>query len=1256
MDYLVGALENTGEMIFWFDQNGHILHCNVALTQILERSFEEVTGMKVTSFCTDLPEKSWDACWEKCRKGAANLFDIGLLTKGKASIPVEINSKHYMHDGQEICCWFARDLRDRKVTINSLIQHQNDLVNMVLDSTVDGIISIDEDGTVITFNGAAERIFGFSKKEVIGQNVKIFMTENDREQHDVFFTRHLKEHKSRRLLAGREVKGRRKDGTVIPIFLTARETNILGKVIFTANLHDLSKKQETEDLLRKLSFAVEQSPAIVIITDTDGTIEYVNPKFCHVTGYTKEEVLGENTRILKSGYSTAEDYEELWSTVSAGKTWRGDFYNKRKNGDFYWVSASISAIKSATGKITHFLAVKQDITKQRQEAEELRKSQENMKRIFDATPVPLTIARIKDDAILEVNRATIDFHGIDRNKLWFLKIDQFFKNRDDFQSFKDMLIKDGRLDNSEFEIQRYGADESSWGLVSAYPINYFGEPSIIIGIYDISDRKRMENELKQARVEAEGANKAKGDFLANMSHEIRTPMNAIIGMTQLCLKTKVDARQKDYLEKVNSSSKSLLGIINDILDSSKIEAGKLDMECIEFNLEEVLTNLSSMVSLKAQEKGLEIIFDFDPELPQLLMGDPLRLGQVLINLTNNAIKFTETGEVIVGLKLIEQHDDAVSLHFSVSDTGIGLTPKQISRLFTAFTQADASTTRKYGGTGLGLTISKSLVNMMGGEFQVDSETGKGSTFSFNARFKSAVGNERIARKIPTAARLDNIHALVASDNKSSRLFLEKILKSFSFRVSTTTSNKEAIDKLENMSDRDQYSLVIIDLKSEDSAGLDIASCIQAEEKFANVVVIVMGTANSQQKILRKSKELGIDDYIIKPATPSLIFNTIMHNFSGISGGSNSNRIRNEDDEIDRIKSIAGARILIAEDNELNQQVASELLQSVNLVITLADNGQEALDKIKSESFDAVLMDIQMPVMDGYTAARLIRKEKKFDKLPIIAMTANAMKGDRENCLEAGMQDHISKPIDPTILFNTLCDHITISPEQKQNDAIPVPVKEHHEQDSLPELSGINTKAGLERVAGNISLYKSILLKFYENYGDAIEKIRHNLRAHQMEEAVRNAHTLKGLSGNIGADILYESVAKLESRIAEKNENEMDALLDYCEHALAAVIDSIGVVANEQAAATAPGENDGHEEKTMEMSELEKVLSELAFLLDDDDADAVDLIAAQKSQLATVIDDDELECLEKQLNRYEFGEALECLNEIANNLNIRIGRD
>ena len=675
----------------------------------------------------------------------------------------------------------------------------------------------------------------------------------------------------------------------------------------------------------------------------------------------------------------------------------------------------------------------------------------------------------------------------------------------------------------------------------------------------------MMEDLDVEKARAEDATRAKSDFLANMSHEIRTPMNAVIGMAHLALKTDLSAKQHDYLSKIQTSANALLGIINDILDFSKIEAGKLDIEAVDFHLEDVMDNLANLVSVKAQEKEeLEVLFNISQEVPRFLVGDPLRLGQVLINLANNAVKFTDSGEIVVSAALLQRDEDRVTVQFSVRDTGIGLTEEQTAQLFQSFTQADTSTTRKYGGTGLGLAISKKLVNLMGGEIWIESEYSQGTTFHFTTAL--GLGQERARKRFTPSPDLRGMKVLVVDDNVTSREILKEMLESFTFEVTVAASGSEGISELENADQDKPFELVIMDWKMPGMDGIEASRQIKNHTGLTKIPAIIMVTAYGREEVMRQAEQVGLDSFLIKPVSPSLLFDASIQAFDqSIPEKSKAGRKGQKETEI--LKHIREARVLLVEDNEINQQVASEILQGAGLIVSLANNGQEAVDAIQENQYDVVLMDVQMPVMDGYTATREIRKDRQFKDLPIIAMTAHAMAGDEAKSLQAGMNGHVTKPIDPDQLFSTLQKWINPSETRVRDQQPEVPAAQSElektapAEDEFPEyLPGFDLADGLRRLQGNKKLYRKLLLSFATDYSAIADEICEAIDAEDFDQAHNLVHNLKGLAGNLAAmdlQIAAVNLEKLVKGVQKKTPNatELNLKLSELENVLNQALES-----------------------------------------------------------------------------------------------------
>lgn len=566
------------------------------------------------------------------------------------------------------------------------------------------------------------------------------------------------------------------------------------------------------------------------------------------------------------------------------------------------------------------------------------------------------------------------------------------------------------------------------------------KPKRMIGInIDITESRRAEEELRQhrdhleelvaertreliiARDQAETANRSKSAFLSNMSHEIRTPLNAIMGMTYLALANESNQKQRNYLQKVDNAAHGLLGIINDILDFSKIEAGKLNFELSPFSLDEVISHLLDLTLAKAHEKGLEVLVDIEPMTPSALLGDKLRLGQILLNLFSNAVKFTERGEIFLGIRCVERNFNEALLQFEVKDTGIGMTSEQSKRLFTPFEQADVSTTRRFGGTGLGLSISKKLVEMMGGNISVEAKLGVGSQFIFTVRM--ALQDEQPKKHLPSMLDVKKLRVLVIDDNPRACDIMLSILSSLKLNAHAVDSLSDGIASLETAQSKDQpYDLIMIDWEMPFMNGVDVVRAIRTHISISHTIIFIMAAAHNREELIAQTKELKVDGVLEKPVNASGVIDAIMMAMSR-PDVQLPRRQERQDQLSDIAAQLAGAHVLLVEDNDINQELAAEILNGIGVIVDVASNGQEAIAMVHRKKYDAVLMDCQMPIMDGYTATQEIRKDPFFSSLPILAMSANAMTGDREKCIEAGMNDHIAKPIDVATLFKMLLEWI-----------------------------------------------------------------------------------------------------------------------------------------------------------------------------------------------------------------------------------------
>jgi PAS domain S-box-containing protein len=660
-------------------------------------------------------------------------------------------------------------------------------------------------------------------------------------------------------------------------------------------------------------------------------------------------------------------------------------------------------------------------------------------------------------------------------------------------------------------------------------------------------------QFEAAKFDAEQAAQAKSEFLANMSHEIRTPMNAIIGLSHLATLVSDDPKLRSYLERIHQSSEHLLSIINNILDFSKIEAGKMTLDTVDFSLEQTLDNVLALLWDKADAKELELLLDIDPSLPDKLNGDALRLGQILINFTSNAVKFTETGNVLVRARKLSESDASVTIGFDVQDTGIGIPAEDFAQLFKPFHQLDTSSTRRFEGTGLGLTISKNLVELMGGELQIESELGIGSTFSVELTLSKSTVPQEDSTDIRI---LQGKQVLLVDDNAEARAILEKQLRNLALNVTSVDSGAAALN-LTHPQDGEAkvFDIILLDWKMPGLSGIETAEQIRLWPLAPQTKLVLLCTHNKQA--IGANAELLFDALISKPIIASELHETMSNLFKNTYVRAEQNASL----DLTAYKKLAGCRVLLVDDNEINQDVVKELLNLISAKVITANNGREALELLERLPFDIVLMDVQMPIMDGMEATRHLRIQERFDRLPIIAMTAGALVGDRERCLSVGMNDYISKPIYPEILYSTMLRWHTQTVAQPHSFVPKVNTLEDKSTSEstrvlsrLYRISGLDVDQALERLLNNETLYLKLIKRFVNERRTIADDIERAVAEHNFSQALYQAHSFKSLAGTIGAVELQALALQIELELQQ--EKVAEDLLQALRAALNTMLDEL----------------------------------------------------------------------------------------------------
>ncbi|WP_051937820.1 PAS domain S-box protein [Ferriphaselus sp. R-1] len=1004
--------------------------------------------------------------------------------------------------------------------VNEKLRAQNaELTRTMLNTLSDGVYATDLRGNLTFMNTAAEAILGYSEQQMLGRPV-----------HQIIHHRHpdgadfpadecplMKVYRD-----GQSVEGDDAfincHGDFIPVSFRSNPLLQAGDVIGSlVSFRDITRQEEAEARLRLQRAALDSAANMIVIASVGGVIEYVNPSFSRVTGYQPEEVVGQHSRILNSGKQDREFYQTLWQTVLSGRVWENELINRRKNGELYTEQMTITPILEG-GRVTHFVAIKRDITEEYRIKTHLKLVSQAVDSIVQGILIIDHPTRDGTSIIQHVNQGFELMTGYRTEELIGHPTSDFLRGpQTDIRRLEELREAMRRGDSLSQENVYYRKDGSSFHVeLQTAPVrDENGNLTHYIGVLtDISLRRQAEEALRQAHDQALEASRMKSEFLSTMSHEIRTPMNGIIGMTELLLDTELDTAQREFAATVRDSGQSLLTIINDILDFSKVEAGKMEIEVTDYSPVRVVEGAADLLAVKAREKKLSLMTFVEPELPAMVRGDPTRVRQVLLNLMGNAVKFTEQGEVVLSVT----YDAAANeMRFTVRDTGIGMPREVQSRLFQAFTQADSSTTRKFGGTGLGLAISKRLVELMGGEIGVSSVEGEGSSFWFTLPCQSS---EAAVQAPHVMVEASSLRVLVVDDLATDREILTRYIRAWGMHCDAVDSAAHCLVALhQSHAGGRPYDIVLLDYAMPGMDGVQLARAIRSDRAH-DVTRMLMITAFDQRNLMQEARAVGVGICLIKPVRQSELHDALLdagHSKLAASIEPVAHKPVEMAPKPTALPTTDAAEqklILLVEDNRVNQRLAQHLLAKMGYAVHIVSNGLEAVDAAERLPYDVILMDCQMPVMDGFEATRAIRAaERGKSRRPIVAMTANAMQGDRERCLEAGMDDYLTKPVNASRMTEILARWLA-------QPAVPHSIEfDRLDFTRLLELFGDKESAS------------EVLGIFVDSTSQLLARLQLAQNQRQVEDARRIAHEIKGTCANLGLGRMAQAADTAEQAAA-----------------------------------------------------------------------------------------------------------------------------
>ncbi|MGP2543612.1 CHASE domain-containing protein [Yersinia sp. 2541 StPb PI] len=1133
---------------------------------------------------------------------------------------------------------------------------------LVAKNTSNAVVITDVKRNIVWVNEGFERITGYSQAEVFGKSPgKLLQCSNT----DQGVASEMKI----ALDAGEPFKGeivnRAKSGQEywIELEIQPRYNDKSELIGFMAIESDISERKAT---YQRLEAALRENNAllstlnlhgIISTADRDGIITDVNDAFCTISGYSREELIGQTYRLVDSHTHSTDFWQSMWHNIANGISWRGEICNKAKDGSLYWVDTTIAPFNNSTGQIERYISIQVDITTNKNQQANLIIARNQLVRAADVAELGIWTWNIPegtlsfDERMNNIYGIPEELHNADIPLAYWYSL-LYPEDIPDVKSAIKAALENESVYRQVFRIVVRNEVHfiQSTGTVER---DESGKAMLMMGINrDITQQREAENILKTAREAAEEANKAKSAFLANMSHELRTPMNAILGMLTLLRRTGLDRKQADYAVKSEAATRTLLRLLNDILDFSKIESGKMELECIPFDIHVMLRDLAVILSSNLKVKKVEVLFDIDPSLPQFVEGDSMRLQQILTNLGGNALKFTELGEVVLFIKVITQDSHHVTLHFGVRDTGIGIAPENQESIFSGFTQAEASTTRRFGGTGLGLVISQRFVALMGGTLTLESEPGKGSLFHFTITLSLpsytnlVINNETPNTLVNRAQALNNLRVLVVDDNPTACDLIKQMGESLKWTVDVATSGNDALQLMRQQHDSGiTYGALFIDWQMPGLDGWQTSKCVRELMPVDNGPMIVMITAHDREMLLQRSEEEQalLDGYLVKPITASMLLDSVIDALSERKQPDVAKPAITES-----LHRLSGVRLLIVEDNLNNQQIARELLEDEGAEVSIANHGKEAIEILEHHpsSFDLILMDLQMPVMDGYNATKYIRKSLGLKNLPIIAMTANAMASDRDACLAAGMNDHIGKPFDLNNLIHIIRKY------SGQTDVVATishitPVLLSAELKNVAATAGIDVDTALNRLGGDITLYQKMLSLLSEDLANFPTQLEILLTEGDHLSASRLLHTIKGLAAQLGATGLSLSAGqgeKLFSQGAIPTADTINQLLSEMRNKVSVIQSGIMILIP----MLSKDNTSNVVAEAVDIKPIELELNRLMLLLQNSDMAALELMNKLMMTFAKQLNG-QLSPLNDAVNQLDFANAIKLCQALMVNL-------